>query len=383
LRERDYDLIVLGAGCAGLSLAHYLSRQPAPKAKVLFLEARNRYVHDRVWCHWKSPKVKLDERWIQRRWHRMTVGDGWRTVTLKSDLMPYTLVESGDFYRCVQEDIRSSPHLDLRLGVNVSCPQMRHQNVHRVNFGHESASSRYVLDTRPQLGSLKYPGMWQSFIGWEIECVNDVFDVETVTLMEFVRPSRYVLEFVYILPMTAKRALVEWTVFDPRPLDPESFSDFLRQKIKLLVGTSSYRRIRCEKGILPMGEIEVLSPKQCATDISLGSGMSRMATGYCFSNIQRWASHCAAQVESVGVPCGPLPRPRPIQWMDELFMKRLRAHSDQAPDFLMDLFEGTDPDALLGFLEGHSSPRNLMAVMLSQVPGFMRGRQIPFHTSLF
>ncbi len=376
MRGEHYDLIVLGAGCAGLSLAHQLSRYPKPKAKVLFLEARHRYVHDRVWCHWKNPSVNLDERWIQRRWHRMTVGDARRTVTLTTDLMPYMLIESGTFYQCVQEDIRSSSLLDLRMGVNVSSPILSHQNAHRVAFGGESAQSHHVLDTRPRLGALRSPGMWQSFIGWEIECMDEVFDLETVTLMEFVRPSRYVLEFVYILPMTAKRALVEWTVFDPRPIAPETLLDALSGKVKALAGGSSYRRIRSEKGILPMGELRVASPGTGVTDISLGSGMARMATGYAFSNIQRWAVQCAEEVESGGVPRGPLPRPRPIQWMDQLFMNRLQANPDQAPDFLMDLFEKTDPECLLGFLEGSSSPRHLVAVMLSQIAGFMGGKAI-------
>ena len=48
----DYDLLVIGAGCAGLSLARELTRQSGAttKLRVALLEPRETFSNDRTWC---------------------------------------------------------------------------------------------------------------------------------------------------------------------------------------------------------------------------------------------------------------------------------------------------------------------------------------------
>ena len=45
-------LLILGGGCAGLSLALRLADGHFPYQKVIIIEKRDAYHNDRTWCFW-------------------------------------------------------------------------------------------------------------------------------------------------------------------------------------------------------------------------------------------------------------------------------------------------------------------------------------------
>jgi len=50
-----HDLIIIGGGCAGLSLAARLSRYGGDAPRTLVVDSRTSYTNDRTWCFWKLP----------------------------------------------------------------------------------------------------------------------------------------------------------------------------------------------------------------------------------------------------------------------------------------------------------------------------------------
>ena len=54
----DYDLIIIGGGCAGLSLARRLIEDEST-LRVLILEHRDAYSDDRTWCFWENSDHSL------------------------------------------------------------------------------------------------------------------------------------------------------------------------------------------------------------------------------------------------------------------------------------------------------------------------------------
>ncbi|HBM51941.1 MAG TPA: lycopene cyclase, partial [Deltaproteobacteria bacterium] len=49
-----WDAIVLGAGCAGLTLVNELIARGEGQLRILLLEERNEYTNDRTWCFWNT-----------------------------------------------------------------------------------------------------------------------------------------------------------------------------------------------------------------------------------------------------------------------------------------------------------------------------------------
>ena len=79
LMTHDVDLLILGGGCAGLSLAWRLAALGAACPKTLILEQRALYSNDRTWCFWDNHDIRLDGlmthewRWLQLTWLAKTV----------------------------------------------------------------------------------------------------------------------------------------------------------------------------------------------------------------------------------------------------------------------------------------------------------------------
>ena len=48
------DIVILGGGAAGLSLARELAHNSANTHTITVLEARSKYKDDRTWCFWAS-----------------------------------------------------------------------------------------------------------------------------------------------------------------------------------------------------------------------------------------------------------------------------------------------------------------------------------------
>jgi hypothetical protein len=50
-RREAYEFVILGAGCAGLSLCHYLLEEGID-APILIVDRRASFDDDRTWCFW-------------------------------------------------------------------------------------------------------------------------------------------------------------------------------------------------------------------------------------------------------------------------------------------------------------------------------------------
>ena len=70
LASLDTDVLILGGGCAGLSLATALA-QWAPQLRVHILESRRSYTRDRTWCFWHAGSHPFSAG-VTHRW------PGWR-----------------------------------------------------------------------------------------------------------------------------------------------------------------------------------------------------------------------------------------------------------------------------------------------------------------
>ena len=52
---KNIDIIIIGAGLSGLSLARELSIKT--KKKILIIERKKKLVYDKNWCFWNFPKI--------------------------------------------------------------------------------------------------------------------------------------------------------------------------------------------------------------------------------------------------------------------------------------------------------------------------------------
>ena len=87
------DLIILGGGCAGLSLAMRLAALGDACPSVIIIEQRSHYQHDRTWCFWQSKSTSMQSL-VTRKWLKILVKEDHDSVTVDCTSNPYQMLES-------------------------------------------------------------------------------------------------------------------------------------------------------------------------------------------------------------------------------------------------------------------------------------------------
>ena len=351
--QSQYDVVILGGGCSGLSLAVRLAELGPRCPQTLILEQRTAYTNDRTWCFWDDGATRHLPL-IQHRWPTLTVQSNVGQATIDCGKTPYQLIPAEAFYQDSVERLTVCPSTTLQLGAQLTGEPSRAGHYWRIETTDGSCLASSVIDTRPSGPPIQGAAtLWQSFSGQEIECDTAVFDPNTINLMDFSTADPFRILFTYVLPVSTHRALVEVTQFGPEPLTGPSLAHDLSDAISRRVRGASYRTLRAEEGILPMGLQSVRKPTEPNyIKVGLTAGAARPCTGYAFQRIQRWADSCAKRLgeghPAIGHPADPLL----LRAMDHLFLSVLRAHPEKAPDIFLSLFANTQSDRMIRFLSG-------------------------------
>ncbi|WP_426112375.1 lycopene cyclase family protein [Massilia sp. PWRC2] len=373
----DYDLIILGGGCAGLSLAMRLAALGPRCPRTLIIEARPAYGNDRTWCFWGEPAAPL-RHLVEQRWHALTIHTDGGQVRVDCSAMPYQRISAGAFYAEALTLIGRTAAITLRLGEALASNPRKAGGSWHMETRQGPVRAARVVDTRatatPRSGAAT---LWQSFYGHEIACSEDLFDPACVALMDFRHAAPQRIEFTYVLPLSARHALVEVTQFGPQPLGPSQLRAALERAIAGRTGGAACRVLRSEHGILPMG----LHEQGAAADptyvhAGIMQGAARPATGYAFQRIQRWAARCAERLGEGGLPLGHALDAALLRALDALFLSLLRARPDIAPALFLRLFEAVDSACLTRFLSDQGSLADC-ARIVAALPAGPFLRQLP------
>ena len=118
---KEFDYIIIGGGCAGLSLAYELEINNKLKEKTLaIIETRDEYKRDKTWSFWKVFDHNFED-CVIKSWNNFTINssEGFHELINKS--FPYQSINSEKFYK----KIHSS-----KLNFAVACSK-------KLNFYHD------------------------------------------------------------------------------------------------------------------------------------------------------------------------------------------------------------------------------------------------------
>lgn len=371
-----YDLAIIGAGCAGLSLAARLAKKAA-HLKIVLIDPRTSFEDDRTWCFWTSGDTSV-EHLIETRWPSWRFSDAnGRAIVHHHTLSQYACVRAARFYESALESIRFAG-FDLRMGE--AAGDMKSEVGHvRIMTDRNTALARQVVDTRPpqRLDAT----LFQVFSGVEIESNVNCFEPGQAGLMEDMESDADGFRFTYTLPFTTRRALIEITRFTPTAIHPGTLDHGL-ETILAQRGLASARILRREHGILPMGQAAEPPPSDPRI-LRAGSaaGALRAATGYAFLRIQHWADTCASSIAQGGPPLGQHAEPRFRAWMDAVFLTAIRMHPEKAPGYFLRIAEALTPDAFARFMSDAAGMPDLLRLMaaLPPVPFLSAAAHIGMH----
>ena len=362
----DCDLLILGGGCAGLSLARELAAFGLRCPSTRILEQRAQYQNDRTWCFW-GDDAALMTHLVDHQWPRVVLRTATDATRFDCAKHPYQMISSNRFYDDALHTIAAAPQLALEQGVRILAEPNLVGGVWQVETNAGLRRGKILIDTRGAAAAglpHQAPILWQSFFGHEVSCEAPVFDPTSVTLMDFIDDPAGRVVFTYLLPLSAHRALVELTVFGPSPLTPADLALPLQQQIRARVGSHAVVVERSEHGILPMGlpaQPSTVRPNHVR--VGLMHGAARASTGYAFQRIQRWARDCGARLAAGAAPIGHAADPVLLRSMDRLFLSVLRHRPASAAALFINMFARSDGDTLVRFLSDRASLRDYLGIV--------------------
>lgn len=361
-RPEKTDLVIIGAGCAGLSLAHQLTKYNNSPSVVL-LEPRREYTNDRRWSLWSNDEHDFSDI-VRKKWHQWAYGFAGQSHKLQhANVYTYETIESLDFYNKIIQSVQNNLQIKLHLGESVDGISEARETW-TVKTAQRSLQARYIVDTRPpSAAQMESSSLFQCFAG-EILTQKGAFNPDTVELMTEMSADAHGFYFTYCLPFSSDHALLEATRFSGSIVTPEVLrADLLR--IKHTRGWSDAKVIGTEHGLLPMGMTALRSDAPNYVYAGTASGALRAASGYGFSRIQAWARDCAIALCNGKAPIPHPPEPKLQAWMDRLFLNVLKSRPDQTPKLFQALYSRLSADELARFMSDKASLWDRLKVIRS------------------
>ena len=332
---REFDYVIIGGGCAGLSLAYELEIHEKFKNKTLaIIEPRNDYIRDKTWSFWKVAAHNFED-CVKHSWSNFSINIPNQTKYIECDNFPYQSIDSGLFYQKIINTLKKNTNIHFFKNIN----EISTEN----SFVFNSVSD--VSDSKNNL--------WQHFSGIEIETNKDVFDDQIFNLMDFDCDQRDSVHFFYTLPFSKKKALVETTwVSNLNHPSNQDYSTQLEDYIKSKLKIKNYEIKFKETGAIPLFHPKNIK-KMNQMEIGTAGGMTRLSTGYTFMNIQDQSKYIRENFESIEKVDNFTINSK-YKFLDNIFLKVLKKNSGKMPEIFFKMFN-CSPSTVINFLSNKSN----------------------------
>ncbi|SMB93736.1 Lycopene beta and epsilon cyclase [Hymenobacter roseosalivarius DSM 11622] len=370
--QADFDYLIAGGGAAGLSFAYAVAQEPRLCDKrVLLLEPAAKDQNDRTWSFWADEPLPFDSI-VAHEWQQLAFRSPGFEQVFPLSRHRYKMIRGLDFYQFVHAALAANPQFTLVRATVESLENLPPSGV----VAHTSAgkfTARYAFDSRPPAMHKrpdKHRYLLQHFVGWEVETEQAVFDPETVEFMDFRGAQYQEPRFMYVLPFSPRRALVEYTLFSGELLPKAAYEAAIHDYLITTLSVRQYRIESEEVGAIPMTDHR-LPARRGANIINLGTraGRAKPSTGYAFNRIQAHTARLVASLAATGAPPADLTGD---QWQfrlfDTLLLDIMQRQGETTRDIFTELFQHNPVERIFDFLDERTSWVENFQVMNSVTP---------------
>ena len=332
---KDFDFIIIGGGCAGLSLAYELEIHKKLENKSLaIIEPRLEYKKDKTWSFWKVEKHNFDD-CVKKNWEDFSINVPSKTKHLKCNNYPYQSIDSGLFYKKVINKLKENKNISF------------FKNIEEVN-----QDNSFIFNSVPSIKTEKN-SLWQHFCGVEIKTKENIFDDGIINLMDFDCEQKDSVHFFYTLPFQKNRALIETTWLSKMTDDSlKDYDNQIKKYIEQNLKIKNYEIVYKEEGAIPLfypsntNEINKIN-------IGTAGGMTRLSTGYTFLNIQEHSKYIRMNIENIK-NIKHFQIKKKYQLLDKIFLKVLEKNPEKMPDIFFNMFTAST-NKVIKFLSNKSN----------------------------
>jgi len=357
LQPTTYNFIVSGGGCSGLSLIMRILSEPSlSNKKILLIEQSEKNLNDRTWCFWEEGKGFFEsvvcKQWSSSWFH----ANGYSSLNELGSYR-YKMIRGIDFYRHCYQVISSSPNVTVVHDKVISIQQesdgvrvFTERGEHKGGYAFNSI----LFDDPLQQKNAHH--LLQHFKGWVIETEEDAFDVDACTLMDFRVDQHHGTTFVYVMPLTQRKALVEYTLFTEQLLKDDQYVDGLKNYIKDYLKGVNYRIEEEEFGVIPMTSAKFKRKEGNTMFIGTAGGQTKASSGFTFMFIQKQSAMIVEQLKKTGNPFyHPSKIDRRYHWFDRVLLNVLIKRRVPGDQVFKKMFQKNPIERIFRFLDNETN----------------------------
>ena len=287
--KEKYDYIICGAGLSGLILASRIFEDRFFDDKnILLIDKNLKSSVNKTWCFWETGNSVWKDYIVK----------SWDTVIFKSkgfkkekslQNYSYKMIKSKFFLDSIINKIKQANNFDFFQDEIVDFIESENNVLVKTKSNQFLANNVFnsCVDIDEIKSKTSYPFLLQHFLGWTIETEESVFNEKKATIMDFSIDQKDETRFFYVLPLSDKKALIEFTVFSKDLLKKDEYELELIKYIKSLK-IDKYKIIENEFGVIPM-TCYPFERKNTSKILNIGTagGWTKPSSGYTFKFIEK------------------------------------------------------------------------------------------------
>jgi len=353
------DYVILGAGCAGLSLLMRMIRsEKFADKKILLIDKAPKTYNDRTWCFWEKQNGFFEEI-VYKKWHSLNFYGPDYLCELDIAPYQYKMIRGIDFYNYCFEEIKKQNNVEIIFD---EVKDIFFQNGTAIvslgnkqfNTGNPIIFNSIYVSSKSNSSDIH---LLQHFKGWKIETERPVFNPAIATLMDFRVRQDEGTTFSYTLPFSETKALIEYTLFTERLLNETQYDMALEKYIREFLKIDHYKITEKELGVIPMTNEKFQFYRNGMYHIGTAGGQTKPSSGYTFQFIQKQSErilnclmtgHSLQDISST---------PKRFHFYDTVLLRLLKERKLGGDKIFSKLFENNKASTVFKFLDNETSIR--------------------------
>ena len=340
---------------------------------ILLIDKAPKEANDRTWCFWED-EPGFFEPIVYKQWNRI-----WFHATGFSkqfDIAPYQykMIRGIDFYTRCLDSIKKEPGIEFLYGT-----------VADISFSQNTLQLTIDGDPHHFTAAIVFNSLWQEttvkkqepvyllqhFKGWIIESANRFFNPAEAVLMDFRVSQANGTTFVYVLPLSETKALVEYTLFSEKILADETYNEGLENYLHNWLQLKEYTVAEEEFGVIPMTDAVFPWYTNGMYHIGTAGGQTKASSGYTFQFIQKQSAAIVRQLQdgSLSPQIKPAAVSKRFKFYDAVLLRVLADKYAAGDRVFTDLFRKNSPLEIFSFLDNETSLLQDIGIIKS-LPGF-------------
>ena len=287
-KSTKYDYIIIGTGIAGLQLAYELSKHSFfDKKSIALIDKSKKTTNDKTLSFWEKGQGNWDSI-VTKSWDEALVYAHNKKHSLK--LLPYTYktINALDFYNKIKSELSKLANFCF---INEEVISVKDINNPKIKTNKNLYEAKHVFDSRIPKDFFcrnKFITLIQHFKGWVIKTDSPSFAINKFTMMDFRLKDGNQTCFMYILPFSKNKALIEFTYFTKKIVNDKTYEIYLKEYISNKLKIKNYKILETENGSIPMTNFHFEKySKKNITKIGTAGGWVKGSTGYSFKHTEK------------------------------------------------------------------------------------------------